>query len=76
MASNRASQNNWIPGAFGSEYQGRSLYSEDSSPYGRPEEKFQQGRTHTGKEYGGMRQEASREYSTFYVVEIENVNIA
>ena len=76
MASNRASQNKWIPGAFGSEYEGRPLYSENNPPYSRPEEELQQGRYHTGEEYWGVRQEATREYSTSSIVETENANIA
>lgn len=76
MASNREFQNNGIPGAFGSQYGGRSLYSENNPAYTRPEEAFQQGGYHTGEGYGGMRQEAPREYSTSSIVETENVNIA
>ena len=74
MASNRASQNNRIPGTLGGD-EGRSLYSEDNSHYDRPKEEFQQARYHTREGYGGMRQEATREYSTSSIVETENVHV-
>lgn len=67
MASNRASQNNMIPGAYGSGYGDRSLYSkEDFSPY-HLEKELRQGPHYNQEETVSMRQETAREYTTSFL---------
>ena len=66
MAYNGASQNNMIPGAFGSGYEDYSLHSEDNVSSSYPQEKPRDGPSYPQGASVGMRQEFAREYTTFF----------
>lgn len=76
MVSNRASQYDRIPVAFGREYEDKSLNSEDNLSSSSLEEEPQEGPVSTEEGFVGMMNDGTREYSDSSLAKAENTDIA